>query len=118
MDGTTFKGFYFETADNLTMRNVTVTNAGNVGDPGTHQYGAAIDVNLKHDAFSSITFDNVVVKNSGEFGRPDSRGSGDSRPAAFPAIADYAQSPASLQSVNIIGGSIEDSAMPAYALKP
>lgn len=109
VDSTTFKGFYFETADNLTMRNVTVTNAGNVGDPGTHQYGAAIDVNLKHDAFGSITFDNVVVKNSGE-------SSGDPTAAAvviktrgIPGDPDYARSPASLQSVNIIGGSVEDS---------
>jgi filamentous hemagglutinin family protein len=109
VDGTTFKGFYFETADNLTMRNVTITNAGNVGDPGTHKFGAAIDVNLKHDAFGSINFDNVVVKNSGE-------SSGNSTAAAvviktrgIPGDPDYAQSPASLQSVNIIGGSIEGS---------
>ncbi|WP_411877671.1 beta strand repeat-containing protein [Polaromonas sp. YR568] len=107
VDGSTFKGFYFETADNLTMRNVTVANAGNVGDD-SHQYGAGIDVNLKYGAYGFINFDNVVVKNSGL--------SSGSATAAAVVIktrgiagdsSDYARLPASLQSVNITGGSIE-----------
>jgi filamentous hemagglutinin family protein len=107
VDGSTFKGFYFETADNLTMRNVTVANAGNVGDD-SHQYGAGIDVNLKYGAYGSLNFDNVVVKNSGL--------SSGSATAAAVVIktrgiagdsSDYARLPASLQSVNITGGSIE-----------
>ncbi|MDO9360035.1 MAG: filamentous hemagglutinin N-terminal domain-containing protein [Polaromonas sp.] len=106
---TSFKGFYFETADNLTMKNVTVTNAGNVGDPDTLKYGAAIDVNLKYDAFNNLTFDNVVINSSGH-------SSGTADHAAFviktrgiPGDTAYAAAPASLQSVNIIGGSIEGS---------
>lgn len=115
VEGTGYKGFYFETADNLTMRNVAVTNAGNVGNPDSasssfHQSGAGIDVNLKFDDFNSLTFDNVVVKNSGYSSNTGTgvamvlktRGvSGDS--------SDYTRAPASLQSVNITGGSIEDS---------
>ncbi|WP_421955007.1 beta strand repeat-containing protein [Polaromonas sp.] len=110
VDGTSFKGFYFETADNLTMRNVTVANAGNVGDPTSHAFGAGIDVNLKYDAFSSLTFDNVVVRNSGY-----SSGTGNGvamvvKTRGIPGDGtDYTRSPASLQSVSIIGGSIEDS---------
>ncbi len=105
VDGPSYKGFYFETADNLTMRNVTVTNAGNVGDD-SGQYGAGIDVNLKYGAYGSINFDNVVVKNSGSTTSTavviKTRGiAGDN--------SDYARLPASLQSVNIIGGSIEGS---------
>lgn len=107
VDGSTFKGFYFEAADNLTMRNVTVTNAGNIGNDSL-QYGAGIDVNLKYGDYGSLTFDNVVVRNSGaSSGSPTAaavviktRGiAGDS--------SDYARLPASLQSVNITGGSIE-----------
>lgn len=106
VDGTTYKGFYFETADNLTMRNVTITNAGNIGDD-FNQQGAAIDVNLKYGAYGSLNFDNVVVKNSGNANSTavviKTRGiPGDS--------SDYARLPASLQSINITGGSIEDSA--------
>ncbi|MES2282958.1 MAG: filamentous hemagglutinin N-terminal domain-containing protein [Pseudomonadota bacterium] len=115
VEGTSYKGFYFETADNLAMRNVTVINAGNLGNPDSasssfHQSGAGIDVNLKFDDFNSLTFDNVVVKNSGYSSNTGTgvamvlktRGvSGDS--------SDYTRASASLQSVNITGGSIEDS---------
>ncbi|MBA4329380.1 MAG: hypothetical protein C0428_14210 [Polaromonas sp.] len=107
VDGPTFKGFYFETAENLTMRNVTVANAGNIGNDSL-QYGAGIDVNLKYGAYGSLTLDNVVVRNSGA--------SSGSATAAAVVIktrgiagdnSDYARLPASLQSVNITGGSIE-----------
>lgn len=114
VDGPSFKGFYLETANDLTLRNVTVSNAGNYGAPATspqhQQYGAGIDINLKYDAFNSINFDNVVVKNSGYSSNSPTtsavviktRGiAGDS--------TDYTAAPASLQSVNISGGSIEDS---------
>ncbi len=106
VDGPSYKGFYFETADNLRMRNVTVSNAGSVGDD-SGQYGAGIDVNLKYGAYGSINFDNVVVRNSGNTTSTavviKTRGiAGDN--------SDYARLPASLQSVNITGGSIEDSA--------
>jgi hypothetical protein len=110
VDGSSFKGFYFETADNLTMKNVTVTNAGNIGDDSL-RYGAGIDINLKYGAFGSLNFDNVVVSNSGA--------SSGSTTAAAVVIktrgiagdsSDYARLPASLQSVNITGGSIEGSA--------
>ncbi|WP_411883063.1 beta strand repeat-containing protein [Polaromonas sp. YR568] len=105
VDGPSYKGFYFETADDLTLRNVTITNAGHVGDD-SHLNGAAIDVNLKYGAYGSINFDNVVVKNSGNANSTavviKTRGiAGDS--------SDYRRSPASLQSVTITGGSIEDS---------
>ncbi len=91
------------------MKNVTVTNAGNVGDPTSHAFGSGIDVNLKYDTFSSLTFDNVVVKNSGY-----SSGTGNGvamviKTRGIPGDTAYAAAPASLQSVNIIGGSIEDS---------
>lgn len=107
VDDSTFKGFYFEAADNLTMRNVTVTNAGNIGNDSL-QYGAGIDVNLKYGAYGSLNFDNVVVRNSGA--------SSGSATAAAVVIktrgiagdnSDYARLPASLQSVTITGGSIE-----------
>jgi filamentous hemagglutinin family protein len=107
VDGPTFKGFYFEAADNLTMRNVTVANAGNIGNDSL-QYGAGIDVNLKYGAYGSLNFDNVVVRDSGA--------SSGSATAAAVVIktrgiagdsSDYARLPASLQSVNITGGSIE-----------
>lgn len=109
VDGPTFKGFYFEAADNLTMRNVTVANAGNIGNDSL-LYGAGIDVNLKYGAYGSLNFDNVVVRNSGA--------SSGSATAAAVVIktrgiagdsSDYARLPASLQSVNITGGSIEGS---------
>lgn len=114
IDGPSFKGFYLETANDLTLRNVTISNAGNYGAPASssqhQQYGAGIDINLKYDAFNSINFDNVVVKNSGH--------SSNSPTAAAVVIktrgiagdsTDYTAAPASLQSVNISGGSIEDS---------
>ncbi|MEO7885832.1 MAG: filamentous hemagglutinin N-terminal domain-containing protein, partial [Polaromonas sp.] len=69
VDGPSFKGFYLETANNLTLRNVTVMNAGNYGAPASSslhmRYGAGIDINLKYDNFNAINFDNVTVKNSG-----------------------------------------------------
>lgn len=113
VDGPSFKGFYLETANNLTLRNVTVTNAGNYGAPASSslhgRYGAGIDINLKYDDFNSINFDNVVVKNSGA-------SSGDPTAAAvviktrgIAGDPDYMAAPASLQSVNISGGSVEDS---------
>lgn len=115
IDGPSFKGFYLETANDLTLRNVTVINAGNYGAPASssqhRQYGSGIDINLKYDAFNSINFDNVVVRNSGA-------SSGDPTAAAVVIktrgiagdSSSYTPAPASLQSVNISGGSIEDSA--------
>jgi filamentous hemagglutinin family protein len=113
VDGPSFKGFYLETANNLTLRNVTVVNAGNYGAPASSslhgRYGAGIDINLKYDDFNSVNFDNVVVKNSGA-------SSGDPTAAAvviktrgIAGDTDYMAAPASLQSVNISGGSIEGS---------
>ncbi|RYG06422.1 MAG: hypothetical protein EON92_20040, partial [Burkholderiales bacterium] len=67
-------------------------------------------MNLKFDDFNTLTFDNVAVKNSGYSSNTGTgvgmviktRGiSGDS--------SDYTRAPASLQSVNITGGSIEGS---------
>lgn len=122
VDGPSFKGFYLETANDLTLRNVTVSNAGNYGGPATssqhQQYGAGIDINLKYGAFNSINFDNVVVKNSGYSSNSPTasavviktRGiAGDS--------TDYTAAPASLQSVNISGGSIEDSSRTGLRLE-
>lgn len=109
VDGTTFKGFYFETADNLTMKNVTITNAGNTGDPDTLKYGAAIDVNLKHDDFSTLTFDNVVVANSGRSSGSETSAAVVIKTRGVPGDTAYAAAPASLQAVTIIGGSIEGS---------
>ncbi len=106
---TSFKGFYFETADKLTMKNVTITNAGNVGDPDTHKYGAAIDVNLKYDAFDSLTFENVVINNSGHSSGTDNHAAFVIKTRGIPGDTAYAAAPASLQSVSIIGGSIEGS---------
>lgn len=114
VDGPSFKGFYLETANNLTLRNVAVLNAGNYGAPASSslhkRYGAGIDINLKYDNFNAINFDNVTVKNSGA-------SSGDPTAAAVVIktrgiagdSADYTAAPASLQSVNISGGSIEGS---------
>jgi filamentous hemagglutinin family protein len=109
IDGPSYKGFYFETADNLTLRNVTVTNAGNVGEPTSHQNGAAIDINLKYGAFNAITFDNVVVKNSGQGSDAANRAAVVIKTRGFPGDTAYSAAPASLQSVNITGGSIEGS---------
>jgi hypothetical protein len=78
----------------------------------------AIDINLKYGAYGSINFDNVVVKNSGL--------SSGSATAAAVVIktrgiagdsSDYMPAlPASLQSVNITGGSIEDSVSDRHTL--
>ncbi len=115
VEGTGYKGLYFETADNLTMRNVTVTNAGNLGNPDAgstsfHQSGAGIDINLKFDDFNTLTLDNVVVKNSGY---SSNTGTGVAMVVKTRGVpgdsSDYTRAPASLQSVNIINGSIEDS---------
>ncbi len=114
VDGPTFKGFYFETADNLTLRNVSITNAGNYGAPATSsdhkKYGAAIDINLKYDDFNAITLENVVVKDSGHSSGNDTRAAVviKTRGIAGDSPA-YVAAPASLQAVNIIGGSIEGS---------
>jgi filamentous hemagglutinin family protein len=112
VDGPTFKGFYFETADNLTMRNVTITNAGNYGAPATSEtqhmkYGAAIDINLKYDDFNAITLENVVVRDSGYSSNNDTRAAVVIKTRGGPGDPTYAAAPASLQTVNIIGGSIE-----------
>jgi hypothetical protein len=111
VDGPSFKGFYFETADNLTLRNVTVANAGNyVGRRFAHQYGAG---HRRQPEIRRLWFAQLRQRGGQklglEFGQPTAaavviktRGiAGDS--------SDYARLPASLQSVNITGGSIEGS---------
>jgi len=115
IDGPTFKGFYFETANNLTLKDVTITNAGNYGAPITSgdqhmKYGSAIDINLKYDAFNAVTLQNVVVKNSGHSSGNDTRAAVVIKTRGIPGDSStYTAAPASLQSVNIIGGSIEGS---------
>lgn len=115
VDGPTFKGFYFETADNLTLRNVTITNTGNYGAPPSSddhkKYGSAIDINLKYDDFNAITLENVVVKDSGYSSGNDTRAAVVIKTRGGPGDPSYAAAPASLQSVNIIGGSIESLAV-------
>jgi len=107
----TYKGFYFETADNLTLRNVTINNAGNFGDPSSQQFGAAIDVNLKFDAYHAITFDNLVVTNSGHSSGDPSRAAVVVKTRGVPGDSStYTADPASLQSMTITGGRIEGSA--------
>lgn len=113
IDGPTFKGFYLETARDLTLRDVTVTDAGNYGAPATSsqhmKYGSAIDINLKYDAFNSITLQNVVVSNSGASSGDASRAAVVIKTRGVPGDPSYAAAPASLQSVAITGGAIEDS---------
>lgn len=115
IDGPTFKGFYFETANNLTLKDVTVINAGNYGAPITSgdqhmKYGSAIDINLKYDAFDAVTLQNVLVKNSGHSSNHDTRAAVVIKTRGIPGDSSaYTAAPASLQSVNIIGGSIEGS---------
>jgi filamentous hemagglutinin family protein len=109
VDGPTYKGFYFETANNLTLKNVTVRNAGNVGDD-SHQFGHAVDINLKYAAYDSITFDNLVVENSGHSSGDATRAAISIKTRGIPGdSASYTVAPASLQHVNIIGGSITGS---------
>jgi filamentous hemagglutinin family protein len=111
IDGPSYKGFYFETADNLTLRNVTILNTGNYGAPVTSddhkKYGSAIDVNLKYGNFNAITLENVVVRDSGYSSGNDTRAAVVIKTRGGPGDFAYAAAPASLQSVNIIGGSIE-----------
>lgn len=113
IDGPTFKGFYLETARDLTLRDVTVTNAGNYGAPATSsqhmKYGSAIDINLKYDNFNSVTLQNVVVRNSGASSGDASRAAVVIKTRGVPGDSSYAAAPASLNSVDIIGGTIEDS---------
>lgn len=113
IDGPTFKGLYLETANNLTLRNVTVSNAGNYGAPATssqHQmYGSAIDINLKYAAYDSVTFDNVTVLNSGASSGDASRAAVVIKTRGVTGDTSYAAAPASLQSVHISGGRIEGS---------
>lgn len=113
IDGPTFKGLYLETANDLTLRNVTVSNAGNYGAPATssqHQkYGSAIDINLKYDAYNSLTFDNVTVLNSGASSGDASRAAVVIKTRGVAGDTSYAAAPASLQSVHISGGRIEGS---------
>jgi filamentous hemagglutinin family protein len=113
IDGPTFKGLYLETANNLTLRNVTVSNAGNYGAPATssqHQkYGSAIDINLKYDAYDSLTLDNVTVLNSGASSGDASRAAVVIKTRGVAGDTSYAAAPASLQSVHISGGRIEGS---------
>jgi filamentous hemagglutinin family protein len=109
VDGPTYKGFYFETANNLTLKNVTVRNAGNVGDD-SHQFGHAVDINLKYAAYDSITFDNLVVESSGHSSGDATRAAISIKTRGIPGdSASYTPAPASLQHVNIIGGSITGS---------
>lgn len=110
IDGPSYKGFYFETADNLALRNVTIRNTGNTGDPTTHLYGSAIDINLKYGAFNAITLDNVAVQNSGQSSGNAGRAAVVFKTRGGPGDTAYGATSASLQSVNIIGGSIEGSA--------
>ncbi|MEO8024082.1 filamentous hemagglutinin N-terminal domain-containing protein [Polaromonas sp.] len=109
IDGPSYKGFYFETADNLTLRNVTIRNAGNVGESTSHENGSAIDINLKYGAFNAITLDNVVVQDSGHSSGYADRAAVVIKTRGIPGDTAYASTPASLQSVNITGGSIEGS---------
>lgn len=113
IDGPTFKSLYLETANNLTLRNVTVSNAGNYGAPATssqHQkYGSAIDINLKYDAYDSLTFDNVTVLNSGASSGDASRAAVVIKTRGVAGDTSYAAAPTSLQSVHISGGRIEGS---------
>lgn len=113
ISGPTFRGLYLETANNLTLRNVTVSNAGNYGAPATssqHQkYGSAIDINLKYDAYDSLTFDNVTVLNSGASSGDASRAAVVIKTRGVAGDTSYAAAPASLQSVHISGGRIEGS---------
>ena len=109
VDGAGYKGFYFETADNLTLRNVSVSNSGNVGDD-LHRYGHAVDVNLKYAAFNSITFDNLVVLNSGSSAGDPTRAAVVVKTRGTPGdSATYTAAPASLQQVSMTGGRIEGS---------
>jgi filamentous hemagglutinin family protein len=109
VDGPTYKGFYFETANNLTLKNVTIRNAGNVGDD-SHHFGHAVDINLKYGAYDSITFDNLVVENSGHSSGDATRAAISIKTRGIPGdSASYTVAPASLQHVNIIGGSITGS---------
>jgi hypothetical protein len=113
VDGPSYKGFYLETADNLVLRNVTITNSGNFGgqDPSQFQkYGHAVDINLKYAAFDSITFDNLVVLDSGRSSGDPTRAAVVVKTRGVPGdSATYVASPASLQRVDILGGSIEGS---------
>jgi len=111
IDGATFKGFYLETANNLTLRDVTITNSGNVGgeDPSQfHKYGHAVDINLKYDDYNALTFDNLVVLNSGYSSGDATRGAVVIKTRGIAGDStSYVNDPASLQSVNFIGGRIE-----------
>jgi len=114
IDGPSYKGFYLETADNLTLRNVSIANTGNYGAPVTAgdqhmKYGAAIDINLKYGEFNAVTLENVRVANSGHSSGNPTRAAVVIKTRGVAGDPDYAADPASLQSVNIIGGGIEDS---------
>ncbi len=113
VSGASYKGFYLETANDLVMRNVTIRDTGNAGGPpGSQfrQYGHAVDINLKYDAFGSVTFENLVVENSGFSAGDPTRAAVVIKTRGVPGdSATYTAAPASLQSVEFSGGRIAGS---------
>jgi filamentous hemagglutinin family protein len=109
VEGQSWKGFYFETADNLWLNRVEIKNAGNIGSDSLES-GHAIDINLKYAAFSSIKLQDVKVINSGDSsGRASGAGIAVKTRGLPGDDSRYTRKAASLQRLEIIGGSIEES---------
>ena len=64
--GQTAKGMYFEQLSNAAITNTSFTNVGNTGPAGD-----AIDLNLKYETYSNITFTHVDIDNAGKGTSPN-----------------------------------------------
>ena len=100
VNGTTFnnntsKGMYFENLDNATFTGITVNNSGTTGG-----HAAGVDLNLKYHSFFDIFFVNPTITNCGNGDVVNGAG------MMLKARDDggYSGNPASLNTVNITGG--------------
>ncbi|MDQ6434367.1 calcium-binding protein [Mesorhizobium sp. LHD-90] len=110
-DDLTWKGIYVERLDDAVLKDIVMTNVGQFGRIPTYSGvgtdGSGIELNLKYGDYSGIvilnpTLTNVGLSNGG--GSPHVNGAA----IAIKARMDgsYAGNPATLDDVQIIGGSI------------
>lgn len=61
------KGMYFEQLSNAGLDGNTFDDVGNYGriSPPFGEFGQAIDINLKYETYSDVTFSNTTITNSG-----------------------------------------------------
>lgn len=109
-DNNNSKGLYVEKLSNATFTDVTVTNNGSnqsLMPAWAQAWGAGFDINLKFGDYSQLVFQNLTVTGNGLDAAHGAgltikaRGNGDD----IGGGGTYAANPATLQDVQILGGS-------------